>query len=74
MWSMPKSIKNSPQLLEALKEVQKKFGKEALNFLSESYNKNIATISSGFLPLNLALGVGGYPKGRILEIYGPERF
>ena len=53
-------------------DIEKQFGKGAIMKLGEGGLKNIDVVSSGSLKLDLALGVGGYPKGRIVEIYGPE--
>jgi len=59
-------------LEQVLLEIEKQFGKGAIMKLGEGGVKNIDVISTGSLKLDLALGVGGYPKGRIIEIYGPE--
>jgi recombination protein RecA len=57
----------------ALLQIEKQFGKGSIMKLGESANKlNIETIPTGALSLDLALGVGGIPRGRIVEIYGPE--
>ena len=56
----------------AVKEVHKEFGEEALLRPGERPIKNINVISSGNLALDIAIGVGGIPRGRIIEIYGPE--
>ena len=59
--------------LEAvLKDIEKQFGKGAIMKLGEQDHMNIDVTSSGCLSLDIALGVGGYPKGRIIEIFGPE--
>jgi len=55
-----------------IKSMEKSFGKGAVMKLGESANRSISTVSSGSITLDGALGVGGYPKGRIIEIYGPE--
>ena len=57
---------------ETLKQIQKLFGKGAVMRLGERQAVDVDAISSGSLLLDEALGVGGYPKGRIIEIYGPE--
>ncbi|HNX16163.1 MAG TPA: recombinase RecA [Bacilli bacterium] len=57
---------------ETLKQIQKIFGKGAVMKLGERQAVDIDVIPSGSLFLDNALGVGGYPKGRIIEIYGPE--
>lgn len=57
----------------ALTQIEKNFGKGSIMKLGESAaNLNIETVSTGSLSLDIALGAGGYPKGRIIEIYGPE--
>ena len=56
----------------ALKQIEKQFGKGSVMKLGEKTDLKIATTSSGSLSLDIALGVGGYPRGRVVEIYGPE--
>lgn len=56
----------------ALKQIEKQFGKNSVMKLGEKTDTRIDVSSSGSLYLNQALGVFGYPKGRIIEIYGPE--
>jgi recombination protein RecA len=56
----------------ALKQIEKQFGKGSIMKLGEQEGQKLATTSSGSLALDIALGIGGYPKGRIIEIYGPE--
>ncbi|MRJ02292.1 MAG: recombinase RecA [Epsilonproteobacteria bacterium] len=56
----------------ALKQIDKAFGKGALVRLGEKEIEPIAAISTGSLGLDMALGIGGVPRGRIVEIYGPE--
>lgn len=57
----------------ALKKIEKDFGKGAIMRLGDAKaNMNIEVIPTGILPLDVALGVGGVPRGRIIEIYGPE--
>ena len=56
----------------ALKQIEKQFGKGSVMKLGEQSDRQIDTSSSGSLALDAALGVGGYPRGRIVEIYGPE--
>ena len=62
------------QALEnAMKQIEKDFGKGSIMRLGEATaNMNIEVIPSGILPLDIALGVGGVPRGRIIEVYGPE--
>ena len=59
-------------LEEAIGEIRGKFGDGAIMKLGENAKKKIEVISSGVLPLDVALGIGGYPKGRVVEIFGPE--
>lgn len=59
-------------LEDALKQIQKQYGKGAVMRLGDRANVEIDSISSGSIAIDYALGVGGYPKGRIVEIYGPE--
>ncbi|MGI5845755.1 MAG: recombinase RecA [Alphaproteobacteria bacterium] len=66
------SQKKNPALEAALAQIQKQFGKEAIMKMGDGSQQNIEAISSGSLGLDIALGIGGYPKGRIVEIYGPE--
>ena len=56
----------------ALKKIEKNFGKGSIMKLGEKADQKISTIPSGYLALDVALGVGGYPLGRIIEVYGPE--
>lgn len=69
---MTKSIDKDKTLDEVLADIEKQFGKGSIMKLGEEGVKNIDVISSGSMALDIALGVGGYPKGRIIEIYGPE--
>ena len=59
-------------LNDALKLIEKDFGKGSIMRLGERAEQKVQVMSSGSLALDIALGAGGYPKGRILEIYGPE--
>ena len=59
-------------LSKVLLDIEKQFGKGAIMKLGDDTHNEIAVSPSGSLTLDLALGVGGYPKGRIIEIYGPE--
>jgi len=56
----------------ALKQIEKQFGKGSIMKLGEQSDRQISTTSSGSIAIDAALGVGGYPRGRIVEIYGPE--
>lgn len=59
-------------LEQALKKIEKNYGKGAIMKLGEASDIQISTVSTGSLSLDVALGVGGYPRGRIIEVYGPE--
>ena len=63
---------NEKELDEVLKQIQKNFGKGAIMKLGDRPSVDVDVIPTGSLLLDEALGVGGYPKGRIIEIYGPE--
>ncbi|WP_058307747.1 recombinase RecA [Gracilibacillus massiliensis] len=56
----------------ALKQIEKQFGKGSIMKMGEQAEQKIATVSSGSIAVDVALGVGGYPRGRVVEIYGPE--
>jgi recombination protein RecA len=56
----------------ALRQIEKQFGKGSIMKLGESAQNMVEVSSSGCLSLDIALGIGGFPKGRIIEIYGPE--
>ena len=59
-------------LKQVLADIEKQFGKGSIMCLGETSHMQLDVVSSGCLSLDIALGVGGYPKGRIIEIYGPE--
>ena len=59
-------------LQAAMAKIEKDFGKGSIMKLGDEQIENVDVIPTGSLALNAALGVGGYPKGRIIEIYGPE--
>ena len=67
-----KSESNNKTLEQVLQDIEKQFGKGSVMKLGEETHNVIDAVSSGSLTLDIALGVGGYPKGRIVEIYGPE--
>lgn len=56
----------------ALHQIEKQFGKGSIMLLGQNQTMNVEAISTGSISLDLALGIGGVPKGRIVEIYGPE--
>ncbi len=59
-------------LNDAIKQIEKQFGKGSVMKLGDRVAVDVDVISTGSLTLDAALGIGGYPKGRIIEIYGPE--
>ena len=59
-------------LQAAMAKIEKDFGKGSIMKLGDEHIENIEVIPTGSIALDNALGVGGYPKGRIIEIYGPE--
>lgn len=63
---------NDRTLDQVLQDIEKQFGKGAVMKLGDDEKREIDVIPSGSISLDLALGIGGYPKGRIIEIYGPE--
>jgi len=56
----------------AITQIEKQFGKGSIMKLGEGYKSDVPTIPTGALPLDIALGVGGFPRGRVIEVYGPE--
>ena len=69
---MVKPTTNDKTLDQVLLDIEKQFGKGSVMKLGDNEHREIDVISSGSLSLDIALGIGGYPKGRIIEIYGPE--
>jgi len=70
---MAKETKGNDKALDqVLQDIEKQFGKGAIMKLGSEGKRNIDVVSSGSITLDVALGVGGYPKGRIIEIFGPE--
>ena len=67
-----KNKKEDATLDQVLNDIEKQFGKGSIMKLGDNSHMKIDVVSSGCLSLDIALGVGGYPKGRIVEIYGPE--
>ena len=69
--------KKAPQtkedvLEQVIEDIKEKFGQGSIMRMGENPNTNVEVISSGILPLDVALGIGGFPKGRIIEVFGPE--
>ena len=69
---MAKSLEKDKTLEQVLADIEKQFGKGSIMKLGEQESMDIEVSRSGSLGLGIALGVGGYPKGRIIGIYGPE--
>ena len=70
-----KENKNSEKLKAlraAMDKIEKTYGKGSIMMMGDEKVEEVAVISSGSIGLNVALGVGGYPRGRVIEIYGPE--
>ena len=65
-------VNNDKNLEKVLADIEKQFGKGAVMCLGDNPHMKMDVVSSGCLSLDIALGIGGYPKGRIIEIYGPE--
>jgi recombination protein RecA len=65
-------VKEDKALEEVMAEIEKQFGKGAIMRLGSEDHIEIETVSTGTLGLDIALGVGGFPKGRIIEVFGPE--
>jgi recombination protein RecA len=59
-------------LIEAVKQIEKQFGKNSIMRLGDEPDRQISCLPTGSMSLDIALGIGGYPRGRIIEIYGPE--
>ena len=64
--------KREQALEAAMKQIEKQYGKGSIMKLGEDFDRKIESVSTGSITLDIALGIGGYPKGRIIEIYGPE--
>ena len=69
---MNKNTEKDKRLEEVLANIEKQFGKGSIMKLGEHEHQKIEVSPTGSISLDLALGVGGYPKGRIIEIHGPE--
>ena len=67
-----KDAKKAQALNDAIKQIEKQFGKGSVMKLGDRAAVDVAVNPTGSLTLDMALGIGGYPKGRIIEIYGPE--
>lgn len=69
---MSRELNKDELLKEALRQIEKQFGKGSVMRLGDRSNVDVDVISTGSIAIDNALGVGGFPKGRIIEIYGPE--
>ena len=67
-----KTVDRAQSLQNALQQIEKEFGKGAIMRYSNENIQHVEAVSTGCLTLDIALGIGGIPKGRIVEIYGPE--
>ena len=67
-----KELNKDKALEQVLSDIEKQFGKGSIMKLGDNSHMKVDVCSSGCLSLDIALGVGGYPRGRIIEIYGPE--
>ncbi|MDY0211027.1 MAG: recombinase RecA [Acholeplasma sp.] len=65
-------VKKQEALLNAMKQIEKQYGKGSVMKLGDEADRHVDSSPSGSISLDVALGIGGYPKGRIIEIYGPE--
>ena len=72
MKSVSSDASKDKALEQVLSDIEKQFGKGSIMKLGDNKHMKVDVCSSGCLSLDIALGVGGYPRGRIIEIYGPE--
>src|SRR5690242_7195813 len=70
--AQPDSGEKQKSIEQALKEIRTKFGDEAITTFGSGKTEKIPAISTGSIGLDAALGIGGVPRGRIIEIFGPE--
>ena len=71
--TMDKNDSNRQKALDdAMKKIERNFGKGSIMKMGERGDTRISTVPTGSLTLDISLGVGGYPRGRIIEVYGPE--
>src|SRR3954470_18476763 len=66
------SAEKGRQILQTLTNLEKQFGKGSVQRLGSRNAQAVTTISSGSISVDAALGVGGFPRGRVIEIFGPE--
>lgn len=67
-----RAITREDMLAQAVSEINGKFGEGAIMRLGDEVPRSVEVIQSGILPLDVALGIGGVPRGRVIEIFGPE--
>ena len=72
MNTVNKDVSKDKALEQVMNDIEKQFGKGSIMKLGDKEHMKVDVCSSGCLSLDIALGVGGYPRGRIIEIYGPE--
>ena len=72
MKTVNKDVSKDKALEQVMNDIEKQFGKGSIMKLGDKEHMKVDVCSSGCLSLDIALGVGGYPRGRIIEIYGPE--
>src|SRR4051794_35060138 len=70
--SQMSETKKDQALIDALADIEKRYGHGAIMKLGDAQDFDVEVVSTGSLALDMALGVGGLPRGRITEIYGPE--
>ncbi len=68
----PEPKKTTGEIEDTLKQIKTKFGEDAIRMLGARPRVDVASVPSGSISLDAALGIGGYPRGRVIEIYGPE--
>lgn len=69
---MAEKVKEDATIKAVLKDIESQWGKGAVMCLGDSPHENVDTVSTGSLALDIGLGIGGFPVGRVVEIYGPE--
>lgn len=68
----PEPKKTTGEIEDTLRQIKTKFGEDAIMMLGARPRVDVASVPSGSISLDAALGIGGYPRGRVIEIYGPE--
>lgn len=67
-----KKVTENPDITETMASLRKRFGEESVMILDQATHMKVEAISSGSFGLDIALGVGGFPRGRLIEVFGPE--